>query len=247
MRTFAILFRKELAAYLHTSAAATVAAVFLALSGLTVWVQTLQLSQGILPPSFWARPEPLFWLAMLATAPLLTMHLFAEERRTGELEMRLAAPVTEAQVVLAKFAAALALWAVAWIPVLFYPLLLRLADAGWAPAEVPSGAAVFYAGGILVGASFLAVGLFASLMTRRPVVAAMLAVAALGTAVAAGLWPLPAALRPPPDLESLLSPVAHMRDFASGVVDTRAVVWHLSSTALVLFLATKLLEARRAR
>lgn len=246
-RAFFILLRKELAAYVHTSAAATIAAVFLALSGLTAWFQTLQLAQGELSPVFWGRPEPLFWLTLLATAPLLTMHLFAEERRTGELEMRLAAPVTEAQVVLSKFAAALVFWAFAWVPVLFYPALLRLGGAGWPAGAAPAGVAVFYLGAMLVGATFLSLGLLASLLTRRPVVAAMLAVALLGAAVAAGLWPLPSSLRLPPLLVALVSPVAHMRDFSSGVVDTRAVCFHLSTTALLLFLAVKLLEARRAR
>lgn len=241
MRTFFILWKKELGAYVHTTAAAVSAAVFLALSGLAAWLHAVHLSQGALSTVFWGRPEPLFWLAMLATAPLLTMHLFAEERRTGELELRLAAPVTEAQVVLSKFAAAFAVWALAWVPVLFYPAVFRLCGAG-----SPPGAGVFYLGAMLVGSSFLSVGLFASLLTRRPVVAAMIAVAALGAALVPGFDILPAAFRLPPAWAAAVSPVVHLRAFAEGVVDTRAVVWHVSGTALILFLSTRLLEARRA-
>jgi len=242
MRIFFVLWKKELGAYVHTTAAAVAAAVFLTLSGLAAWVHAVHLSQGGLSTVFWGRPEPLFWLAMLVTAPLLTMHLFAEERRTGELEMRLAAPVTEAQVVLSKFAAAFAVWALLWVPVLFYPAVFRLCGAG----DGPPGVAAFWLGALPVGSSFLAVGLFASLLTRRPVVAAMIAVAVLGATLAPGFGTLPAAFRLPPAWTAAISPMEHVRAFAAGVIDTRAIVWHVSGTVLVLFLSIRLLEARRA-
>lgn len=243
-RLFFILLRKELAACLHTSAAALVAAVVVTLSGFAAWLQVLRLAQGRAAGVFWAQPESLFWLVLLLSAPLLTMHLFAEERRTGELELRLAAPVTEAQIVLSKYAAACLFWVLVWLPLLLYPLVFRW--AGFPPDEQPRGAPVFYLGVQLLGASFLAWGLLVSLLTRRPVVAAMMAVAPLAAVVALGLYPAPDALAFPAAWRATLSPVQHLRDFAAGVVDSRAVVWHLSSTALFLFLSIRLLEARRA-
>ena len=242
-RLFFILLRKELAAALHTSAAALIAAVVLALSGFSAWLQVLRLSDGRAAGAFWAQPEPLFWMVLLLSAPLLTMHLFAEERRTGELELRLAAPVTESCIVLSKYAASLFFWVLVWLPVLFYPMVFRL--AGFAPA-VPRGAPVFYLGVQLLGASFLAYGLFVSLLTRRPVVAAMLAVAPLAVLVALGLHPAPLGLAVPASLRATLSPVAHLRDFSSGVLDSRAILFHLSTAVFFLFVSTPYLEARRA-
>ncbi|MBR6022013.1 MAG: ABC transporter permease [Kiritimatiellae bacterium] len=243
-RLYLILLRKELASAVHTSAAALVAAVVLSLSGFVAWLQVLRLSDGRAADGFWARPEPLFWLVLLLSAPLLTMHFFSEERRTGELELRLAAPVSEACIVLSKYSAALLFWLLAWLPVLFYPLFFRL--AGFPPGAAPRGAPVFYLGIQLLGASFLAYGLFVSLLTRRPLVAAMLAVAPLAALVALGMHPAPDALAFPPALRATLSPVVHLRDFSTGVVDSRPVVAHLATAGLFLFLSTRLLEARRA-
>lgn len=240
-RHWALLWKKEMGEVAHTSSACLVCGVLMALQGLAAWLQTTRLASGEASGTFWGAPEPLFWLTMLLGAPLLTMHLFAEERRTGELEMRLASPATEGEVVAAKYAAALGLWAVAWLPVLAYPWLLRTLGAGWPPGEEPGGAWVFYLGVQTVGASFLAVGLVASLLTRRAAVSAMLAMGVLGGVLSVGLRAAPSG----DGLAALVSPVAHMRDFAAGVVDSRALFWHIGTAWALLFWAARHLEARR--
>jgi len=174
------------------------------------------------------------------------MRLFAEERRLNTLEGLLAAPVTETEVVLAKFAAAQAGFLLLWIPTLLYPLCLRACGIDVPPLD-PGAAAAGYFGTALVGASFLALGLLCSLLTRHQMVAAMGCLALLGLLLAVGWLPLPAHADWIRRLAPLISAPLQLQDFAAGIVDTRAVVWHVCVCALLLFSSIRILEARRLR
>ena len=148
------------------------------------------------------------------------------------------APVSELDVVLGKYLGALAFYAALWAPTLLYVILLR----AYAPAGIDAGPIVAgYLGTLLVGAGALALGLFASTLTRNQIVAAVLSFVALAVLLLVGA--LGDALVRTGALAPLLRYVdlfRHMEDFGRGIVDSRRFVYHLSLVVLGLY-------ARRAR
>lgn len=248
MSAFFQLWGRELASYFRTSIAYVVGAFFLAIAGFSCWILATHLAQGAaegdLARSLFGSPG--YWLAMLIVTPLLTMRLFAEERRVGTLELLLTAPVTETGAVLAKFAGAYATFLVLWLPTLAYAAILRRCGAHLPPLDWGAVAAG-YLGTALVGSFFLAAGLLCSLLTRHQAVAAMVCLAALGLLLSGSLLPYYAHTEAIRQMARGVSAPLHVMDFAAGIVDTRTVVWYLSATVLLLFVSIRILEARRLR
>lgn len=248
MSAFLHLWRRELSSYFRTSIAYAGGSLFLVITGFGFWMLAARQAQG--DPagdiSVSLFVSPWFWLAMMIVTPLLTMRLFAEERRLGTLEMLLTAPVTETEVVLAKFAGAYAAFLLLWLPTLFYAFVLKRCGVPVPPPDwglVATG----YLGTALVGAFFLSVGLLWSLLTRHQVVAAMGCLAVLGILLATGLLPYYFHAEPVRQMARAVSAPLHMQDFAAGIIDTRTVVWYASASALLLFTSIRILEARRLR
>jgi ABC-2 type transport system permease protein len=183
-----------------------------------------------------------FYILLLGSASLITMRSLAEERHTGTLETLLTAPIGDAQVVLAKYLAALAFNAVLWLPTLLYVgILLRYSTIDLGP--VLAG----YLGTLGIGAMFLAVGVLASALTRSQIVAALLS---LGANFALFLVPIFSYLGPTAGSDSVLGYMnlwSQMEDFGRGIVDSRWLVYYASVTAFALFAAVQALQARRWR
>ena len=122
MRGFLATFGRELRAYFFSPLAYVVLTFFLLVNGYVFWLIVSYLND----PRAQAGALPLFgqtiffWLVLLFVAPVLTMRLLSEERRSGTIEMLMTAPVTETQVVLGKYAAALGYYAFLWLPTLVY-------------------------------------------------------------------------------------------------------------------------------
>lgn len=248
MNAFFQLWLREMASYLRTSVAYVVGCFFLAITGFSFWMLAARLAQGAADGSMTSTlfGSPWFWLAMLIVTPLLTMRLFAEERRMETLEMLLTAPVTETEVVLAKFAGAYAAYLLLWMPTLAYAAILKQCGAQLPPMDWGPVAAG-YLGTALIGAFFLSVGLLCSLLTRHQVVAAMACLAALGLLLSAGLLPFYSHTESVRQVARTFSAPLHMLDFSAGIIDTRTVVWYFSATVLLLFGSIRILEARRLR
>ena len=160
----------------------------------------------------------------------------------GTIELLLTSPVRDWQVVLGKFLGALAFLLFMLALTLVYPLLLsRFGSPDWGPI------ATGYLGVLLIGATCLAVGLFASSLSQNQIVTGFVAFALLII-----LWLLGAAAQAVGSgaLGSLFDYLAinsHFDDFVRGVVDTQHIAYYLILTALFLFLATRVVEARRWR
>lgn len=248
MTRFLALWLRETTANFRTSVAYVVGVFFLLITGFSFWMVSAHLAQGAVEGALTGLlfGSPWFWLAMLIVTPLLTMRLFAEERRTGTLEVLMSAPVTETEVVLAKFAGAFATFLLLWIPTLAYVAILRRCGGQLPPLDWGTVAAG-YLGTALIGAFFLSVGLLGSMLTRHQVVAAMVCLAALGLLLSTGLLPFYVHSGPLQQIARVVSAPLHMMDFAAGVVDTRTVVWYLGATVLLLFISIRLLEMRRLR
>jgi ABC-2 type transport system permease protein len=183
-----------------------------------------------------------FWISMLFVGPVLTMRLLSEERRSGTLEMLLTAPVTEAQVVVGKFLGAFAFFVFLWLPTLAYAALLaQQLPIDWGPV------AASYLGTFGIGALFLAIGVFASAVTRNQVVAAVFAFALTFVFFA----PLFAELLVnDPKLRDAIGYVnlyQHMDEFSKGIVDSRRLLYYVTATALFLFFASRAVEAGKGK
>jgi ABC-2 type transport system permease protein len=154
------------------------------------------------------------------------------------------APVTDGEVVLAKFLGAYALYVCLLAPTLMYPLLLEwVGEPDWGIVVAT------YAGLLLMGAQVVALGVFCSALTANQIVASVLAIV-----VMLGIWmigPLGAALLPKvPRLVALAlyaGAHGHFTSFISGRIAVRDVVYFASLTWLWLFLAVRVVESRRWR
>jgi ABC-2 type transport system permease protein len=180
-------------------------------------------------------------VVVLFLMPLITMRLLAEERKSGTIELLLTSPVTDLQVAAGKFLAALALYGVLIGTTLFYMLVLEIfGQPDWGP--VLAG----YAGLLLMGASFLALGLLVSSLTENQIVAGT-----ISFGLFLMLWVIQwAANFTGPVFGKVLeylSVVSHFEDFGKGVVDTSDVVFYLSIVVLGIFLTLRSLESYRWR
>lgn len=188
----------------------------------------------------------LFWLTMLLAPPIITMRTYALEKSSGTYETLMTAPVGDLQVVLAKFTGALLFFMSAWLPLLAYPYLLKRFSVDLAQVDTGAVGGTFV-GVFLFGALYIALGCFASSLTRNQIVAAMNAfVLGLGLFLLSYLtFILPPKAGWQTAVLSHISMIEHMRDFTRGVVDTRQVVFYVSLTVLFLFLTLKVVESRR--
>jgi len=207
---------------------------------------------AILGPLFW---EPFFLMGhasvrqmfsflgplLAVAAPAMSMGLIAEERRSGTLELLLAMPVRESEVILGKYLASLGLLAVLLATTIFYPLsVAQLGNLDWGP--VFTG----YLGIFLEGAALLAIGIAASSVTENQLIAFFVSLT-IGAALAVLFgWFIP--FMPTgavTDVAQALSFEQHLESMTHGVVDTRDVIYFLSVSSLALMLAFRALESRR--
>lgn len=187
-----------------------------------------------------------FWVILLVAPPVITMRLFAHEKQCGTFETLMTAPVSDLQVVLAKFTGALLCYGALWLPLL--ALALGLRHYTHEPAALDPGAlAGTFLGLLLMGMLFVAIGCLASSLTRSQIVSVMVSFG-LGLAILAGGFlakALPPQLGWPHAALSQLNLAQHLEDFSRGMVDSRAVVFYLTSTFLFLFLTLRAVESRR--
>jgi ABC-2 type transport system permease protein len=176
---------------------------------------------------------------LLLLMPLVTMRLFAEERRSGTIELLLTYPVRDGAVLAGKYLAALTMYGVMVAGTLAYPIMLvSFARVEWGPLLTG------YLGLVLMGAMFLAVGLFASSLTENQVVAAIVTFGVLLMFWIIG-WTAEFAGGPLGAVLTHLSILEHNDTFAKGVLDTKDIIYYVNFTVLALFLALRSLEARR--
>jgi ABC-2 type transport system permease protein len=176
---------------------------------------------------------------MLFFLPFMTMRLFAEERRSGSIELLLTYPLRDGAILLGKYLAALALYGLMLVATLVYPLIVAyFAPLDWGP--ILTG----YLGLLLLGGAFLAVGILASSLTENQIVAAIVSFGILLIFWVLG-WRAESLGGAWGSILSHLSLLDHFDSFARGVLDTKDVVYYLNLTAVALFLALRSLEARR--
>lgn len=245
MRRFLLLCRREWAACFLSPIAYGLMAFFLVVMGFSFWLLADLLAAGsaetVMSELFGSI---FFWLAVLVVVPILTMRVFAEEKRSGTFEVLMTSPVGVAEVVLAKFFGALGVYVVMWLPTLAYVVLLRALVADGTPPDlriVSTG----YLGALLIGMFFISIGVFTSACTRNQVVAAIASFALTCCLFLAGFLPYLSRQPVVQQVGAYASPVVHLMDLSRGVIDTRALAFYVINTALMLFLTVRAVEAGR--
>lgn len=241
------IVRRELIAYFSSPLAYIVLTAFLLMQGYIFYILVSFLNnpqtQAMTPLRLFFGGTVFFWLFLLFTVPVITMRLIAEERRSGTIEVLLTSPVSETQVVVGKFMAALMFYIALWLPTFLYVVILKqYSTIDLMP--VASG----YLGVFTMGFLFLAVGTFTSTLTDNQLIAAIIAFAFLILLFSIGLVEQllvsSSMLR---DAFGYMNLWAHMDDYAKGIVDTRHLIYEVSVGLLFLFLATKTLEVKKWR
>jgi ABC-2 type transport system permease protein len=180
-------------------------------------------------------------VVMLLVFPLITMRTYAEEKRSGTIELLLTAPITDFEIIMGKFLGALALFAgMLSVTLLHMGLLFAYGNPEWKPI------ATGYLGLLMMGGSFLSLGLFISSLTKNQIVAGMITFS-----VFLLLWVINwVSTFVSPEAQTVinyLSVTEHFDDFARGIIDTKHVVYYLSFIATGLFLTMKSVDSERWR
>ena len=235
-----LLTRRELSAYFVSPIAYVAMVFFLLLSGIlfgSPWF-------GAFRPGQPAQLQSVFYLVsfvLLLVIPALTMRSLAEERGSGTIESLLTAPVTDVQVVLAKF---LGCW-IFYLAILAPTLLYVVALAAFSSPDYGSILAG-YLGLVLLGMMYVAIGILAPSLTRAQVIAFVVAFFPLLFLHLLGLF---AGSMPSPwrSIVRVAGTIAHCEDFNRGIVAATHIVYFLAITVYALFLTVKVLESRRWR
>jgi len=248
MQVCLTLIRRELGAYFLSLTGYIIISVSLFLMGFSffILVRNLQGANLTIPVTELFYLSLFFWIIILVSTPVMTMRLFSMEKYSGTFETLMTAPVSDFQVVVSKFIAAMIFYLIMWLPLLFYIFLLQryIKD----PIAVNLGTTGSTMLGImLVGSLYVAVGCFTSSLTRSQVIAAMLSLAAGFALLMVGFLAdhLPAQNHWVSDLVTYVSIKDHMHDFSRGVVDSRQVIFYLSTTIFFLFLTLRAVGSRR--
>lgn len=239
------LFIKEINGFLNSLIGYIVMIVFLLITGLFLWVFKMEFN--VLDFGF-AGLDGLFILApfvFLFLIPAITMRSFADEKKSGTIELLMTQPLTDVQVILAKYFAGVVLVVISLLPTLIY--YFSVYRLGLPPGNLDSGSIWgSYIGLFFLGASFVSIGIFASALTDNQIVSFILAVfisfllymgfELVYTFVVSGKAGL--------IIESL-GLNAHYASMSRGVVDTRDLIYFASVTVIFILLTKLSLESRK--
>jgi ABC-2 type transport system permease protein len=243
MRNIGAVFRRELASYFATPVAYVFIIIFLLLTGIFTFYLGgfYERGQADLAPFFNFHP----WL-YLFLIPAISMRMWAEERKSGSIELLMTLPITLGQAVCGKFLAA---WCFAGIALaLTFPIWLTVNYLG----NPDNGAiAAAYVGSLLVSGGFLAIGSCMSAVTRNQVIAFILTALLCFFILLSG-WPLvldvvrgwaPAALV---DAIASLSFLSHFESISKGVIDLRDMLYFALMIAFWLMATGIVLDIKKA-
>jgi ABC-2 type transport system permease protein len=239
------LFLKEINGFLNSLIGYIVIIVFLLVTGLFLWV--FPVSINILDFGY-ATLDGLFFLApfvFLFLIPAITMRSFADEKKSGTLELLLTQPLTDLQIIMAKYLAGVVLVVFSLLPTLIY--YLTVYRLGLPPGNLDSGGMWgSYIGLLFLGGTFVSIGIFASSVTDNQIVAFVIAVVLCAffymgfdlvyTFIISGKTGL---------FVQSIGINAHYSSMSRGVIDTRDVVYFLSITAFFMMLTKVSLESRK--
>lgn len=253
MRHYLILLKHELRMLLISPPTYIASVLFLMLMGFLYWatIRSMVNAPADLLPS--VQFFSVFWIPVFFVVPLLTMRSIAGERSLGTLDTLMTTPTSRVAVVLSKFSGAYIFYMLLWLTTLGFPLIInklypQAASSGSLldPASL-IGSYLFLA---ISGLLFIAIGIFASSVTRSQLVAGMLSFTTLFVVIVGGQQ-LGNIANNSGDLVSWLDNTVnylqifqHLDDFSRGIIDTRPFFYYTSTAALLLGLSTLVIEAK---
>jgi len=256
MKNIISIYRREMGAYFVSPIAYAVTGIFLLVSGFFFYIILRSfVEQSMMPPQFGGQAGmdvaglvirnffDVVSTIILFMLPMLTMGIYAEERKRGTMELLMTSPLSEFQIVTGKYLAALTLFVAMLAPTLIYHLAMgSYSEPAISWRIVLTG----YLGIFLLGAALVAVGAFISSLTESQIIAGVATFAAFLL-----LWVLKIAVRESTttfgEIVGYLSLLGHFDDFAKGVIDTASVIFYASLAALALFLTQRSLDSMRWR
>ncbi|MCR4560354.1 MAG: gliding motility-associated ABC transporter permease subunit GldF [Bacteroidales bacterium] len=245
------LLKKELSAFFSSITGYIVIFVFLLINGLVLWVFHNNLN--IIDSGF-AYLDPLFEISpwvFLFLVPAITMRMISEEKKTGTIDVLYTQPLTDFQIVTAKYLAGLILILISVLPTLIYVYSISLLAvsagqtiSGAALAGLDSGE-VFgaYCGLFMLAAVYCAIGIWASSLTENQIVAFLLAVG-LCFFMYLGFEALSSFSEGLGLFLSNLGIDSHYKSISRGVIDSRDIIYFLSTVIFFLLLAKHKLQSR---
>lgn len=179
------------------------------------------------------------WI-FLFLSPAITMRLWAEEKKTGTVEFLLTLPVTDWQVVLAKFFSSLAFVFIALMLTTTLPITLAiLGNMDWGP--IIGG----YLGALFLGGAYLSLGLFISSLTKNQIIAFILGLVACFMAFIIGAdFVLIGAPRFAVPIMKFLGLGSHFYSIAKGVIDSKDIIYYGSFIFIFLWLNARVIQSR---
>ena len=246
--------RKELQSYFRSPIAYTVIALWAIIGGFFFYFGLSFFVQRSMESAMTGQSFPMNineWIVRpllsnvnvvaLFLIPMITMRLFAEEKRSGTIELLMTSPINDIEIVLGKWLAAVALYSIMlFVSILHMAVLFRYGSPDWRPL------AVGYLGLLLQGGCLLAIGTFVSTCTSNQIVAG-----AIGFAISLMLfvlnWVSEFGSSATEKVIGYLSVQAHFESFSKGVIDSKDVIYYLSMIAVGLFLTSRSLESVRWR
>lgn len=228
---------KELKSFFNSPVAYVILTLFLLIAGWFFASSLFLINQAELRDVF----SFVIPLSFMFFVPAITMRLIAEEKKSGTLELLVTLPVRDSEIVLGKFFASLLLLASALLLTFAYPMTISILGD-------PDGGAIIggYLGLLLMGASYLAIGVFTSGLTQNQIVAfitgfvLIFAFFMLDKVVMFFPGPIASVLE-------YLSMTYHLENIARGIVDTRDLIYFGSVITVFLYMAVRTLESRRWR
>ena len=238
------VFKRELFSFLSSMVAYITIGVFLLVSGLLLWFfpDTSILEYGYAEMGGFFSLVPYLFMFLI---PAITMRSFAEERREGTYELLITKPITLWQIIFAKFLASLVLVFFALIPTLVY--YYSISKLGFPEGNIDSGAVIgSYIGLFFLGATFTAIGIFASSLTKNQVIAfvicaALCAFAFLGFDYSSQVSAFG-------NIQSNILSFGinqHYTSMSRGVLDTRDLLYFISFTMLFLWFTRLTIGGKR--
>jgi len=256
MRNIAAIFWKDTKLYFSSFIAYCVIAIFLIIAGFffsSLMNVFSMISMQVTQQGYYEGPLNLtemitpalfmnICIVMLFILPIMTMRSFAEEKKEGTIELLFTYPISDFEIVMGKFCALAFVFLVMLTPLFLYPVLIRVVGGIYVFKTFVAG----MIGLVLLGLSFISIGLFISALTRNQIVAVAITFGTLLLFWIIG-WVTSFVS---PDLAAFLNAISlleHFGNFAQGLIDSQDVLFYLLFIFYFLFFTLRVVESRNWR
>jgi len=242
------LYLKEIRNFLSSLIGFITIGVFITLIGIFMWIIPSESGGSNIIDNGFANIDPLFFIApwvYLFLIPAITMRSFSEEKKTGTIELLLTRPLTDLQIVLAKYFAGFTLVIVSLLPTLIYYYSVHM--LGYPKGNIDTGGMWgSYIGLLFLGAGFVSIGIFASAIAENQVIAFIIALLLCFFCYVGFEFIAQSGVFGKYDVVfKSLGITDHYTSMSRGVIDTRDVLYFVSLIAIFNLLTKLVLQSRK--